>query len=168
MPAATAPVTPGTLSSITTQRAVGTPISAAANRNRSGAGLPFVTWLAENRCGPKPSIRPVVARLLRIRVGVPDEERAKPQRLLLTVEMDFDFSAAARSDDVRETIDYFAVSQRLLKFGEGRSWKLIEKLAADVADTVLSEFKPQSVTVEVKKFPIPQAQYVSVCVTKRL
>ena len=31
------------------------------------------------------------------RVGVPEAERAKPQRLLLTVEMDFDFSAAAES-----------------------------------------------------------------------
>jgi dihydroneopterin aldolase len=100
------------------------------------------------------------------RVGVPAAERARPQRLLLTVEMDCDFSAAAGSDDIRDTIDYFAVSQRLLKFGEGRSWKLIEKLAADIADVILAEFKPQSVTVEVKKFPIAQAQYVSVGVTK--
>jgi dihydroneopterin aldolase len=101
-------------------------------------------------------------------VGVPDEERAKPQRLLLTVEMDFDFSAAARSDDIRDTIDYFAVSRRLLKFGEDQSWKLIEKFAADVADMVLSEFKPQSVTVEVKKFPIPQARFVSVSLTRKM
>jgi dihydroneopterin aldolase len=102
------------------------------------------------------------------RVGVPDAERVNPQRLLLTVEMDFDFSAAARSDDIRGTIDYFAVSQRLLKFGDGQSWKLIEKLAADIADMVLSEFKPQSVKVEVKKFPVPQARHVSVSLTKKL
>ena len=100
------------------------------------------------------------------RVGVPEAERARPQRLLLTVEMDFDFSAAAKSDDIRDTVDYFAVSQRLLKFGEGRSWKLIEKLAADIADMVLSGFKPQSVTVEVKKFPVPQARHVSVSVKR--
>ena len=102
------------------------------------------------------------------RVGVPEAERAKPQRLLLTVEMMFDFSAAARSDDIRDTIDYFAVSQRLLEFGGGRSWKLIEKLAADIADMVLSEFKPQSVTLEVKKFPSPQARHVSVAVVRKL
>ena len=102
------------------------------------------------------------------RVGVPEAERVNPQRLLLTVEMDFDFSAAAKSDNIRDTIDYFAVSQRLLKFGEGRSWKLIEKLAADIADMVLSEFKPQSVTVEVKKFPIPEAQYISVACHRKL
>lgn len=101
-----------------------------------------------------------------LNVGVPDEERAKPQRLLLTVEMEFDFSSAAISDRVTKTIDYFAVAQHLLKFADGRSWKLIEKLVTDMADEVLSEFHPQSVTVEVKKFPIPQARYVSVSLTK--
>jgi dihydroneopterin aldolase len=102
------------------------------------------------------------------RVGVPEAERVKPQRLLLTLEMDCDFSKPAKSDGIADTIDYFAVSQRLLKFGEGRSWKLIEKLAADIADMVLSEFKPEGVTVEVKKIPIPQARHVSVTVTKKL
>lgn len=99
-------------------------------------------------------------------VGVPDEERARPQRLLLTVEMESDFSAAAQTDSIADTIDYFAVSQRLLTFGEGRSWKLIEKLAADICEMILAEFKPQSVTVEVKKFPIRQARHVSVTLTR--
>ena len=96
------------------------------------------------------------------RVGVPDAERAQPQRLLLTVEMESDFSAAAKSDSITDTIDYYAVTQRLLKFGDGRSWKLIEKLAADVADAILLEFKPQNVLVEVKKFIIPEARHVAV------
>jgi FolB domain-containing protein len=98
-------------------------------------------------------------------VGVPDEERAKPQRLLLTVQMEFDFSSAAISDRVTKTIDYFAVAQYVTKFGEGRSWKLIEKLASDIADEVLSKFHPQSVWVEVKKFALPQARYVSASLT---
>jgi 7,8-dihydroneopterin aldolase/epimerase/oxygenase len=99
-------------------------------------------------------------------VGVTDEERAKPQRLLLSVEMDFDFSSAAMSDRVGKTIDYYEVAQQMLGFGKERSWKLIEKLANDVADMILSEFRPQQVTVEVKKFTIPQARYVSVSLTK--
>ena len=32
---------------------------------------------------------------------------------------------------------------------------------------ILSEFKPQSVTVEVKKFPIPEAHCVSATVTRK-
>ena len=101
-------------------------------------------------------------------VGVPDSERAQPQRLLLTVVLESDFlAAAANADAIADTIDYFAVTQRLLKFGEGRSWKLIEKLAADIANIVMTEFKPPAVSVEVKKFIIPQARYVSVSIEKR-
>jgi FolB domain-containing protein len=100
-------------------------------------------------------------------VGVPDEERARPQRLLLTIVLESDFSAAIASDDVADTINYFAVTQRLLKFGEQRSWKLIEKLAADIANTLLAEFQPQSVTVEVKKFIIPEARHISVTIEQR-
>jgi dihydroneopterin aldolase len=100
-------------------------------------------------------------------VGVPKEERARPQRLLLTIEMQANSAKAAKSDSIKHTIDYFKVSQRLLQFGEGKSWKLIEKLAADISKMILEKFKPRSVTVEVKKFPIHQARYVSVIVTRR-
>ena len=96
------------------------------------------------------------------RVGVPDEERAQPQRLLVTVDMISDFTAAAMSDRITKTIDYFAVTQFLLKFGEEREWKLIETLVTNLADELLAKFKPLSVMVEVKKNAIPQAQYVSV------
>ena len=99
-------------------------------------------------------------------VGVPDEERAVPQRLLITIDMTYDFSSAAVTDRVTKTIDYFAVTQKIIKFGEGRNWKLIEKLATDVADLVLVEFHPETITVIVKKFPIPQASYVSVSITQ--
>ena len=101
------------------------------------------------------------------RVGVPDAERAQPQRLLLTVEMQRDFTRAAASDDLRETIDYYAVSRRLLTFGEGRSWKLIEKLASDIAAMVLADFGAEAVSVEVKKFIIPEARHVSVQVVRK-
>ena len=99
-------------------------------------------------------------------VGVPAAERAQPQRLLLTVELAHDFSAAAAADELMKTIDYYAVSQRLLRFGDGRSWQLIEKLAVDIAETLLAEFQPASVSVEVKKFIIPEARCVSVRVTR--
>ena len=49
-------------------------------------------------------------------VGVTDEERAKPQRLLLTVDMSLDFSSASISDRIEKTIDYQQVVDELLKF----------------------------------------------------
>ncbi|HYG34918.1 MAG TPA: dihydroneopterin aldolase [Clostridia bacterium] len=95
-------------------------------------------------------------------VGVTDQERSQPQRLLLTIEMAADFSSAAASDRIEETINYQAVVDDLLRFGQERSWKLIEKLAADVAESVLAKYQPDSVRVEVKKFIIPQTRYVAV------
>src|SRR3954467_15126458 len=73
------------------------------------------------------------------RVGVPDEERATPQRLLLDLQLHLDFARAAATDDLTKTINYFAVTQRLLNFGENREWRLIEKLAEDIATVILTE-----------------------------
>ena len=81
------------------------------------------------------------------RIGVSEEERAAPQRLLISVEMTRDVSAAAAADDLTKTIDYYSVARRLLGFGQGRSWKLLERLAADIAGLILAEFTPDSVSV---------------------
>jgi 7,8-dihydroneopterin aldolase/epimerase/oxygenase len=98
---------------------------------------------------------------VRYHVGVPDSERAEPQRLLLCLEMDHDFQAAAAMDDLGQTIDYYAVTQRLLRFGDERSWRLIEKLAVDLADLVLKEFNVAAVRVTVKKFILPETRFVA-------
>jgi 7,8-dihydroneopterin aldolase/epimerase/oxygenase len=100
------------------------------------------------------------------RVGVTEQERAQPQRLLLTVEMDLDFSVAAVSDRMERTINYQAVADELLKFGEGRSWKLLEKLVTNIAERIVTQYGPEEVMVEVKKFSIPQARHVSVSVSR--
>jgi FolB domain-containing protein len=80
--------------------------------------------------------------------------------------MNFDFSAASVSDRVEKTINYQAVVDDLLKYGDARNWKLLEKLVANLADFILNKYRPQSVMVEVKKFVIPQARYIAVSLTR--
>jgi len=101
------------------------------------------------------------------RVGVTEEERSRPQRLLITIDMKYDFSSAAVSGRLGRTIDYAEVSRQLIKLGETRSWKLIETVATDIANKILAEFRPESVTIEVKKFSVPEARYVSVSLTRQ-
>ncbi len=101
------------------------------------------------------------------RVGVTDAEQREPQRLLLTLEIDHDFERAVAADDLAETIDYAALSRRLLDFGKDNYWRLIETLAWDIVELVLGEFGARSVSVEVKKFVIPQARHVSVTVSRK-
>jgi FolB domain-containing protein len=99
-------------------------------------------------------------------VGVSDEERAKPQRLLLTIEMNVDVTGAALTDRVEKTINYQRVVDDLLQFGEGRSWRLLEKLVSNIADRIFTEFEPDTVLVEAKKFVIPQARHVAVSIAR--
>lgn len=99
-------------------------------------------------------------------MGVTDEERARPQRLLLTVELKVDFTSAAISDRIEKSINYQTLADDLLKFGDGRNWKLLERLVTSLADMILAKYKPDAVLVEAKKFVLPQARYVSVSVSR--
>ena len=66
-------------------------------------------------------------------LGVTDEERAKPQRLLVTLDMGVDFSSAIVSDRIERTINYMEVAEFVGSFGKNRNWRLLEKLAANIA-----------------------------------
>jgi FolB domain-containing protein len=100
------------------------------------------------------------------RVGLTDEERVKPQRLLLTVVLTYDFSSAAISGRLARTVDYNDVVHRLLKFGEKRQWKLMEAVVTDVADLVLANYPATQVAVEVKRPTVPEAKYISVSLSR--
>lgn len=100
------------------------------------------------------------------RVGVTDAERSVPQLLRISVEIEHDSAAAAASDDLRHTVDYYQVSRRLLGFAQERQWALIETLGSDMAELILREFRPARVTVEVKKFVLPEARHVSVRISR--
>ena len=100
------------------------------------------------------------------RIGVPDEERAKPQRLLITVEMGGDFSRAGASDDIQHTINYFDVSRRVIALCQEQPYRLLEKLAEDIARMVLNEYGAKTAGVEVKKFILSDARYVSVRINR--
>lgn len=99
-------------------------------------------------------------------VGVPDEERAKPQRLLITLVLEHDMQRAVAGDDLDATVDYSAVTERVARLGVGKSWRLIERLADDVAGLILSEFGPTRVTVKIKKFILPETRYVAVQISR--
>ncbi len=95
-------------------------------------------------------------------VGVPDEERAEPQKLLITIEMTHDLAPSAASDNLAQTIDYYTVCQAVKALGQAHRWKLLEALADDICELVLEEFKPDIVRVMIKKFILPDTRWVSI------
>jgi dihydroneopterin aldolase len=98
-----------------------------------------------------------------VRLGVPDAERARPQTISITIEMRGDFEDACRSDDIRSTVDYFQMSLAVRQFCAEGEWRLVEKLAHDVAGLVLTSagVRVLEVAVELRKYIIAEARHIS-------
>ena len=73
-------------------------------------------------------------------IGIFDWEREIKQTVSLDLEMAFDIAKAARSDDIADTLDYKAVSKRLIQFVEKSEYQLVEALAEECARIILAEF----------------------------
>ena len=73
-------------------------------------------------------------------IGIYDWERRVRQPLVFDVEMAFDNRKPAASDAIGDTLDYKAVSKRLIAFVEASSFQLVETLAERCAQIVLDEF----------------------------
>ncbi len=73
-------------------------------------------------------------------IGIYDWEREIRQIVRLDLEMAWDISRAAQTDSIDDTLDYKAVSKRLIAFVEVSSFGLIETLAERCAAIVLTEF----------------------------
>jgi dihydroneopterin aldolase len=74
-------------------------------------------------------------------IGIYDWERKIRQVVALDLEMAFDNRSPAASDDIGDTLNYKAVSKRLIAFVESSSFQLVETLAERCAQIVLDEFK---------------------------
>jgi dihydroneopterin aldolase len=95
-------------------------------------------------------------------IGVTAAERARPQKLLVTVVLERDLSEAGRTDTESTTTPYDEVAIAIREVVESRPRKLIEAVALEISREILYRRMAVSVTVEVKKFSVPGAQYVSV------
>ena len=100
------------------------------------------------------------------RVGVSNAERAKPQRLALSITIWPRLETEDLSDDVARTVDYSKVCQEAKKFVQARPGRLIETLADAVAEHLLRKFAIERITVELRKFVLRGADYVSVTVNR--
>jgi dihydroneopterin aldolase len=95
-------------------------------------------------------------------IGVTEVERAQPQRLLITVELERDLAEAGRTDAEAATTRYDVVVDMIRKIATDRPRKLVEAVVKEIADAILAQELAMAVTVEVKKFSIPRSRYVSV------
>ena len=98
-------------------------------------------------------------------VGVTPEERAMKQRLSIDLEFLTDSRKPARTDTLKDAIDYAEVAAVVAEVCSSQPFHLIETIAEKIAERVLSNFPTSGARVLVRKIsPItrPVVEYVSV------
>jgi len=101
------------------------------------------------------------------RVGVPQAERAKRQRLVLNITLWPARDLRDLQDAISRTVDYSVLCRDAKDFLSRQSPKLLETLANDLASHLLRKFRVRKISVEIRKFVLKDAVYASVTVTRR-
>jgi dihydroneopterin aldolase len=84
-------------------------------------------------------------------IGVYDWEQTIEQKLVFDIEMGWDNVAAAQSDDVNDCLSYADVSEAVISHVEGQRFALVERVAEEVAELLLSRFNSPWVRIKVSK-----------------
>ena len=84
-------------------------------------------------------------------IGIYDWERTIRQPVSLDIEMEFDNRIPAASDAIEDTLDYKAVSKRLIAFVGESHFGLVETLAERCAAIIREEFGVQWLRLKLSK-----------------
>lgn len=100
--------------------------------------------------------------------GVYEHERRDGQDFVVDITVWVDLAAAAASDELTDTLDYGALAQRAADIVGGPARNLIETVAAEIAEDVMTDERVHAVEVVVHKpsAPIP-LQFADVAVVAR-
>ena len=100
-------------------------------------------------------------------VGVHAWERKIPRTLVIDLELSADAARAAKSDALKDALDYAAVAQAVSEFVGASKFQLIETLAEKLADKLRAQFGAAWVKLEVHKpGAVASAQDVSVAIER--
>lgn len=84
-------------------------------------------------------------------IGIYEWEKLRPQTLDFNLEIGLDTHRAGESDNIRDTVDYGKVVERIRADLKDQHFKLLEALAEHISQVVLHDFKAQWVKVSVAK-----------------
>ena len=119
------------------------------------------------RCGTRPAAAGgdsihINALEFSCHIGVPEEERATPQRLVAHVRITPPAAFAGMGSDLSRTIDYDALARHLVALAQAQPWVLLETLCHRLATACVQDFGAAAATVELHKFILPATSSVSV------
>ncbi len=92
-------------------------------------------------------------------LGVPDEERAQKQKIMVSVYFEYDTATAEGSDDITDTVDYYQIYQVVKSFPGEKKYHLIERFYRDLFDFLSKKFDQiGDLQLKVQKFPFAEGR----------
>jgi len=88
---------------------------------------------------------------LRTIIGVQSWERRKKQDVIVNVRIDFDGTRAAETDKIEESVDYKAITKRIIEIVEQSEFHLLERLVASISAAIMENQSVRKVWVEIDK-----------------
>ena len=83
--------------------------------------------------------------------GVHDEERKAGQYFLVDLECTTNLRKAGISDNLEDTINYSDIYQKVRKITEGTPRNLLETVAEEIADVLISDYPIKKATIKISK-----------------
>jgi dihydroneopterin aldolase len=84
-------------------------------------------------------------------IGIYEWERNTRQTIILDLELGTDILKAAASEQIEDTLDYGAVSERIVNFVTASSFLLVETLAEKITQILREEFNVPWVRLTLNK-----------------
>jgi len=85
------------------------------------------------------------------RIGLTDRERRRKQKVVVNLEIFIDLRGAGKTDEMDRTINYKEILEKVRKIASDGEYKLLERLADEIASNLLESFAVESVDVTLRK-----------------
>lgn len=96
-----------------------------------------------------------------VHLGVKEKERAKKQRILISVEIVPEAEYTSLQDCIENTVDYSRIRRDVKTIINSMKCSLIETLTSKIAHFIKEHYKVRSTTVSIKKFPYRDTKHVA-------
>lgn len=94
-------------------------------------------------------------------IGIYDQERTEPQKLIINLWFEFDASAASTSDNLADTVDYATIEQKVREVTTKKHYQLLEGLHAILLQKISQDFPDlENIKISLEKFPFQSGSVV--------
>ena len=92
--------------------------------------------------------------ILNLRLGYYDFEKAKPQKVKFSLEVDYRDKKPTNDKDLKSIVNYDKLVKLIKKLVKNKHYNFLETLAEDVFDELLKDRRIDKITLQIEKLEI--------------